>query len=231
MTKDDCTKLYVKYTTLLGAALCIVNWYYIPLALILGLFVNLLGHSIGYHRLFTHRSFKPKYEWIGKVLILLGSVTGRGSPIGYAAIHNTHHVYSDTDKDPHSPNGENFFKFFMKHFDLQPDRRVTIKTMRTHTDSFSKYVHQHLLELNVITLLITLVFGFANVYLMSVFVALLIGVSINYFGHKDLTPTNKLWLGILTLGEGFHASHHRNPMHSQFHKYDVGGYICKWISA
>jgi len=30
MTKDDYTKLYVKYTTLLGAALCIVNWYYIP---------------------------------------------------------------------------------------------------------------------------------------------------------------------------------------------------------
>jgi stearoyl-CoA desaturase (Delta-9 desaturase) len=61
------------------------------------------GVTVGFHRLFTHRSFKT-----GKttrfVLAALGSAAIEGPVISWVADHRKHHAFSDQPGDPHSPH-------------------------------------------------------------------------------------------------------------------------------
>jgi stearoyl-CoA desaturase (delta-9 desaturase) len=65
-------------------------------------FVIAHGVTIGFHRLFTHRSFEARRP-LKIVLAVLGSMSFQGSIIGWVADHRRHHRYADRPGDPHSP--------------------------------------------------------------------------------------------------------------------------------
>src|SRR5205823_10853378 len=70
----------------------------------LGMYVlTALGITVGFHRLFTHRSFET-YSWVKLVLTALGSMAVQGPMVKWAAMHRGHHQHSDTPEDPHSPH-------------------------------------------------------------------------------------------------------------------------------
>ena len=73
----------------------------IVLATALYLFTG-FGIAIGFHRLFTHRSFKAK-RGLKVILAVAGSMALEGSMISWVAIHRRHHMFSDQPEDPHSP--------------------------------------------------------------------------------------------------------------------------------
>jgi stearoyl-CoA desaturase (delta-9 desaturase) len=62
-----------------------------------------LGVTVGFHRLFTHRSFKAKPVVRG-TLAVLGSIAIEGPVISWVADHRKHHAFSDKVGDPHSPH-------------------------------------------------------------------------------------------------------------------------------
>ena len=64
--------------------------------------VSGLGVTIGYHRHFTHGSFKAN-RWLRVALAVAGSMAVQGPPIIWVADHRRHHAFSDRDGDPHSP--------------------------------------------------------------------------------------------------------------------------------
>jgi len=64
-----------------------------------------LGVTVGYHRLFTHRSFKTG-PVLRAVLAVLGSAAVEGPVIEWTANHRKHHQFSDRHGDPHSPHVE-----------------------------------------------------------------------------------------------------------------------------
>jgi len=64
-----------------------------------------LGITVGFHRLFTHRSFKTKRP-IRIALAALGSMAIEGPIIAWVADHRKHHAFSDQLGDPHSPHVE-----------------------------------------------------------------------------------------------------------------------------
>jgi stearoyl-CoA desaturase (Delta-9 desaturase) len=64
--------------------------------------VGVLGITIGYHRLFTHGSFKAKRP-LRVALAIAGSVAVEGRLADWVADHRRHHKHSDADGDPHSP--------------------------------------------------------------------------------------------------------------------------------
>ncbi len=78
------------------------NWVY--LAILGGMYLlTALGITVGYHRYFTHRSFKaPKPVVV--VLAILGSMAVQGPVLQWVAMHRRHHQHSDSDGDPHSPH-------------------------------------------------------------------------------------------------------------------------------
>jgi stearoyl-CoA desaturase (delta-9 desaturase) len=62
-----------------------------------------LGVTVGYHRLFTHRSFKAG-PVVRATLAILGSAAIEGPVISWVADHRKHHAFSDAPGDPHSPH-------------------------------------------------------------------------------------------------------------------------------
>ena len=62
-----------------------------------------LGITVGYHRLFTHRSFKTTRA-LRALLAVLGSMAVEGPLIEWVATHRKHHRFSDQPGDPHSPH-------------------------------------------------------------------------------------------------------------------------------
>jgi stearoyl-CoA desaturase (Delta-9 desaturase) len=62
-----------------------------------------LGITVGFHRLFTHRSFKTT-RTVRALLAVLGSMAVEGPVIEWVATHRKHHRYSDRPGDPHSPH-------------------------------------------------------------------------------------------------------------------------------
>jgi stearoyl-CoA desaturase (delta-9 desaturase) len=65
-------------------------------------YVSGLGITIGYHRLFTHGSFKANRA-LRIALAVAGSMAIEGPVIRWVADHRRHHAYSDREGDPHSP--------------------------------------------------------------------------------------------------------------------------------
>src|SRR3981189_3404593 len=77
-------------------------------ALEIGLFFGMwlitgLGLTVGYHRLFTHRAFSTSVP-VSCLLIVMGSMAGRGPMLSWVAMHRRHHELSDHEGDLHSPN-------------------------------------------------------------------------------------------------------------------------------
>ncbi|HEY4603124.1 MAG TPA: acyl-CoA desaturase [Blastococcus sp.] len=61
-----------------------------------------LGITVGYHRYFTHGSFKAK-KGLRVALAIAGSLAIEGPVITWVSDHRRHHKYSDREGDPHSP--------------------------------------------------------------------------------------------------------------------------------
>jgi len=64
-----------------------------------------LGITVGYHRLFTHRSFETTRA-VRAVLAVLGSMAVEGPLLEWVSTHRQHHRFSDQAGDPHSPHAE-----------------------------------------------------------------------------------------------------------------------------
>src|SRR5260370_38951980 len=65
----------------------------------------------GYHRYFSHRSFKTS-RWFQFVIAFLAMSSSQKGVLWWAAHHRHHHRYSDQELDLHSPT---LFGFFWSH--------------------------------------------------------------------------------------------------------------------
>jgi stearoyl-CoA desaturase (delta-9 desaturase) len=65
-------------------------------------YLTLLGVTVGYHRYFTHGSFKANRP-LRLALAAAGSMAIQGPVVQWVADHRRHHAFSDRDGDPHSP--------------------------------------------------------------------------------------------------------------------------------
>ena len=76
----------------------------VDLALLAVMYVlTAFGVTVGYHRLFTHRSFQAVRP-VQYILATLGSMAGQGPLAHWVADHRKHHAHTDEDGDPHSPH-------------------------------------------------------------------------------------------------------------------------------
>jgi stearoyl-CoA desaturase (Delta-9 desaturase) len=78
-----------------------LGWHDVVIAIAFYYFTG-LGISIGFHRYFTHLSFKAK-RGLRVVLAIAGSMAIEGPVLTWVADHRRHHKFSDREGDPHSP--------------------------------------------------------------------------------------------------------------------------------
>jgi stearoyl-CoA desaturase (delta-9 desaturase) len=77
---------------------------WVELSLLGGMYaLTALGITVGFHRLFTHRSFETGRA-VQVVLVVLGSMAVQGPLLHWVALHRRHHQHSDQPDDPHSPH-------------------------------------------------------------------------------------------------------------------------------
>lgn len=250
---DEAAPLRVRLVNLLavtipfvGLVLAIVllwgvafNWTY--LALLIGMYLaTALGVTIGYHRFFTHRSFKTPRVMVA-VLAALGSMAVEGPVLQWVAVHRRHHQHSDDHDDPHSPHTHGAglwcmirgmwhahmgWLFRAQHgglpryvLDLKEDRLI-----RAMSSLFPLWVVLGLLIPAVIAGLVTMswtgaLLGFIWGGLVRVFLVHHVTWSINSVCHiwgsrpfrsHDESRNNAIF-GVLALGEGWHNNHHAFP--------------------
>ncbi len=78
-----------------------IGWFDLGLGAALYVITG-LGLSLGFHRLFTHRSFHARRA-LRIALGVAGSMAVEGSLVSWVSHHRRHHVYADQAGDPHSP--------------------------------------------------------------------------------------------------------------------------------
>jgi stearoyl-CoA desaturase (delta-9 desaturase) len=62
-----------------------------------------LGITAGVHRLWSHRSYKAGVP-LRMLMMVFNSIANQGTIYHWARDHRLHHLYSDTDADPHDAN-------------------------------------------------------------------------------------------------------------------------------
>jgi stearoyl-CoA desaturase (Delta-9 desaturase) len=96
----------IPFLGLVAAAALLWGWGFrwLELGLLLGMYVlTALGITVGFHRLFTHKSFETN-RVVQLILAVLGSMAVQGPLLQWVAQHRRHHQHSDQHKDPHSPH-------------------------------------------------------------------------------------------------------------------------------
>ena len=78
-----------------------LGWHDVIIAVVF-YYISGLGISMGFHRYFTHSSFKAT-TGLRVALALAGSLAIEGPLLTWVADHRRHHKYSDREGDPHSP--------------------------------------------------------------------------------------------------------------------------------
>jgi stearoyl-CoA desaturase (delta-9 desaturase) len=198
------------------------------------------GITVGYHRYFTHSSFKAK-TGLRVALAIAGSMAMQGPVITWVADHRRHHKYSDHEGDPHSPwKYGNDTKALAKglvwsHFTWLFDPNQTSQEKFTPDLLADKRIRRvdslFALWVAVSLLLPALIGGlwggswqagieaFFWAGLVRVTVLHHVTWSINSichtFGETDFASRDKSrnvsWLAIASFGESWHNLHHADP--------------------
>lgn len=188
-----------------------------------------MGHSIGYHRLFSHRVAQTS-SLFRYTCLLLGHLICNGCVISWVHIHRKHHQHNDTENDPHSPTHKGYFhSMFLIPLSAARMKLIEYRQVRDiMKDRVFMFQHKYYLRiLFAIVGLMYLIDPMLPVYgwLVPSFIAkVAIGLTSSY-SHRGGRPHDDLVVGILSGGEGFHKAHHTNSRIIRHHKYDVGGWV------
>jgi stearoyl-CoA desaturase (delta-9 desaturase) len=199
-----------------------------------------IGITVGFHRLFTHRSFKTGPITRG-VLGALGSAAIEGPLISWVADHRKHHTFSDEEGDPHSPHVDHaglrgLFHAHVGWLFLHDQRALKTRyAPDLLADPVSVFINRTFFWWVLAGFIVP--FGIGIVLggtLMAGLTALLWGglirmlvlhhvtYSINslchVFGRRDFETgdesRNLAWLAIPSFGESWHNNHHAFPTSS-----------------
>jgi stearoyl-CoA desaturase (delta-9 desaturase) len=195
------------------------SWWYPVICLAL-YYVRMFFVTAGYHRYFSHRSYKTSRAFQFIIALVATSSTQKGV-LWWAAHHRHHHKYSDTDDDLHSPTLRGFV---WSHIGWILSDRYDATRTELIPDFYkfpelrwlNKYHLVPPVALGVATFLIgswpLLIWG----YCMSTVLLWHSSFTINSLSHifgyqRYVTPDtskNNPWLALLTMGEGWHNNHH-----------------------
>ena len=179
--------------------------------------------TAGYHRYFAHRAYR-----MGRVAQAVfafgGGTAAQKGALWWASIHRTHHRYTDTDRDPHSPQRG----FWWSHVGwILSDRHAA--TDYDVIGDFAKY--PELRWLNKHDWVAPWMLGVAS-YFIAGWSGVVVGFfcstialwhatfAINSVAHlrgrrryaTNDSSRNNVVLAFATLGEGWHNNHHHDPV-------------------
>lgn len=188
------------------------------------LYVTGLSITGGYHRFYSHRTFKANriMEWI---LLFFGSMAGQGSILRWCHDHRIHHAHVDTDKDPYSIKKGFWYAHFLWILEKPKaiDPKVVPDLLNNKLVVFQDRFYGTLFFGTNILAFFT-VGWLLNDYLGALFLAVGLRLFllhhftwfINSLAHTwgdqpfslEHSAVNNYVISFLTFGEGYHNYHH-----------------------
>ncbi len=208
--------------------------------------VRMWALTAGFHRYFSHRSYKTSRPF-QFFLAFLGQTSAQRGVIWWSAVHRHHHRHSDTPLDAHSPVHDGFWMSHMGWIFSPRRSKADYSTVKDLT----KYPELRFLDNHPYFPAVLLGIG---CYMLAGWSGLFVGFilstvilyhgvfAINSLAHvvgkkRYLTADesrNNWWLAILTLGEGWHNNHHHYQSSTRQGFYwweiDISYYVLKALS-
>ncbi|MHB8974475.1 MAG: acyl-CoA desaturase [Pirellulaceae bacterium] len=210
-------------------------------------FLQMVGITVGYHRYFSHRTFKTSRAF-QFALACLGCGASQRGPIWWAAHHRHHHRTSDTPEDLHSPVAHTFWQSHVGWvFSPQSDEtnEQTVKDLVRYPELrwLDRYYWLPPLALAVLCFLVGgwagLVWGFFVSSILSHHATFLVNSVCHLWGTRHYATSdasrNNLFVALVTLGEGWHNNHHHYPNSAQqgfrWWELDVSYYLIRLLAS
>lgn len=182
--------------------------------------VRMFAITAGYHRYFSHRTYKTSRAF-QFVLALLGMTTAQQGPLWWAAHHRRHHKYSDMPEDIHSPRQRGFIWSHCQWILAKRHKATDFDRIK----DFAKYpelrfLNRYDLACVVATAVLTYLVGGATGLFWGFFVSVVLAWHFTFFinslahvlGSRRYETTddsrNNFFLALMTFGEGWHNNHH-----------------------
>ncbi len=203
------------------AGVLALGWSWSGLALALGLyFVRMFGVTAGYHRYFSHRSFKTSRAGQLVLAVLAMSSVQKGV-LWWASHHRVHHKNSDQPGDVHSVVLDGFWWshvgwILSRRYDTTDSSKVRDLARFPELVWLDRYYLVPPVALGVMLFLAggwwALVWGLLVSTVLLWHGTFTINSLTHVFGRQRYRTTdnskNNLWLALITLGEGWHNNHH-----------------------
>ncbi len=215
----DTIPFLLVHVACFAAFLTGVTWQAVTLCISLYVF-RMFVVTAGYHRYFSHRSFKTGrvFQFI---LGFLAQTSAQRGILWWAAKHRHHHRHSDTELDVHSPRHKGFWyshvgwiftpRHDMADYSTIPD---LVKYPELRWLDRNKYTPAALLAVVCFLWMgwVGLVVGFFWSTVLLYHGSFMINSLAHVFGKQRYVTgddsRNNWFLAIFTLGEGWHNNHH-----------------------
>ena len=183
--------------------------------------IRVFAVTAGYHRYFSHRSYRTSRATQFVLAVLCQSTTQRGV-LWWAAIHRHHHLHSDTELDVHSRRQHGFWYAHMgwifARSNDKPDYAL-VQDLARYPELLWLDRHPYFLPTMLAIVPCWVIGGWSGVIVGFGWSTTLLyhaTFAINSLGHAYGTrpyltgdeSRNSLWLSLITLGEGWHNNHH-----------------------
>jgi len=234
------------------------SWTAFTVAVLL-YFIRMFAITGGYHRYFSHRSYKTSrvFQFI---LGVIGSSSAQKGPLWWASHHRHHHQYSDKPEDIHSAhmNGiwwshvgwvlstrflearleliKDFLKYpeiiFLEKYNLVPPIALAVGLyfFGALCGHYAPGLHTTGMQMLIWGFFVSTTFLYHGTFLVNSFTHL---VGKRRFKTDD-ESRNSLVIALVTMGEGWHNNHHRYPGSERQGFYwweiDMSHYILKTLS-
>ncbi len=228
--------IFIMHIIALGAVFTGFSWAAL-IALIITYTVRVFALTAGFHRYFSHRSFKTS-RFFQFVLGWVGTSSAQLGPMWWAANHRHHHQHSDQPEDIHSPVVKDAFWAHIGWILCRAYREIQHDRIK----DLSKFPELRFIDrfhvLPVLSLIAVLyltgalldayfpalgtngiqmvMWGFFVSTIMVYHVTFLVNSATHIFGKKRFVTNdesrNSFWVALLTFGEGWHNNHHRWPL-------------------
>jgi len=194
-----------------------------------------LGICLGYHRYLSHRSMKLRKP-AEFFTMLLGTISGEGTPFSWSATHRLHHNRSDQHGDPHSPLEGTFWShiiwLFVRRNKEQQEklyRRYIPELLDRKMLRFFERTQAFWLTLTGVSMLLAgyffvggiygavslLLWGFCLRLVVAYHSTWFVNSATHIWGYRNYKTRdesrNLWWVAVVAYGEGWHNNHHAHP--------------------
>lgn len=212
-----------------------VNWF---AAVIFYVVIYWAGIQAGSHKLFSHRSWTPRWPWLRYLLAYFSYFGMMGGPVVWAGLHRWHHANSDQDRDPHSPRHGLWHAYAGWLLDL-PSFPITL--CRDHfKDRLLMRMDHHCREIVIATVVLVAMIdiSIAAALLVAMTITFHAEMAVNCFLHGRMDgewmAKNSAVLAPISGGSTLHANHHQDPaafdFRQRWYEIDPSSYIVRLLS-